>query len=86
MSQPAADDWPFADPRNVAVITTRQVFREGLPVLLVTHDEDDGDWQFVCGTTNELGDDCVATPAIAGNAIFVRTRSALWSFGEAAQQ
>lgn len=28
---------------------------DGYPVLLVTHDED-GDWQVLCGTTNEPAD------------------------------
>lgn len=31
--------------------------------------------------TNELGEDCVATPAIGADALYVRTRSAVWSFG-----
>lgn len=30
------DDWPFADPPNLATITTRQVIEEGHPILLVT--------------------------------------------------
>jgi hypothetical protein len=30
-------------------ITTRQVMHEGWPILLVTHDADDGVWQFVNG-------------------------------------
>ena len=48
-------DWPFADKPNTASITTRQVL-EGAPILLVTHDEDDGGWQFLCGTTNDPAD------------------------------
>jgi hypothetical protein len=35
-------------PDGVA-ITTRQVLCEGWPILLVTHDADDGAWQFVNG-------------------------------------
>ena len=34
---------------NVAVITTTRIFREGQPILLVTHDEDDGAWQLLDG-------------------------------------
>ena len=34
---------------NEAAITTRQVMREGWPILLVTHDADDGAWQFLNG-------------------------------------
>ncbi len=49
------ESWPFADSPNTASITTRQVL-EGAPVLLVTHDADDGSWQFLCGTTNDSED------------------------------
>jgi hypothetical protein len=57
--------WPFADPPNVITITTRQVLDDGLPILLVTHDADDGCWQVLCGTTDDpddgrvVGLDCV---------------------------
>ena len=34
---------------NTLAITTRQVMREGWPILLVTHDADDGAWQFLNG-------------------------------------
>jgi hypothetical protein len=47
--------WPFADAPNTASITTRQVL-EGAPILLVTHDADDGGWQFLCGTTDDPAD------------------------------
>ena len=50
------DTWPFEEAtRNTASITTRPVL-EGAPILLVTHDADDGGWQFLCGTTNETED------------------------------
>ena len=49
-------DWPFADPRNVAVFTTRQVFRSGQPILRVTHDADDGAWQFHAGGSSHASD------------------------------
>jgi len=39
---------PFYTPTG-GVITTRQVMHENWPVLLVTHDADDGGWQFVNG-------------------------------------
>ncbi|MGF1601476.1 MAG: hypothetical protein ACFCU8_05540 [Thermosynechococcaceae cyanobacterium] len=46
-------DWLFDDPPNVAVFTTRHVL-EGKGILLVTHDADDGSWQFHTGqATNE---------------------------------
>ncbi len=49
-------EWPFADPRNTAAITTRQVVEQGAPILLVTHDADDGAWQVLCGTTTDTDD------------------------------
>lgn len=51
-------EWPFAVPENVAAISTVQVFRQGLPILRVTHD-DDGDWQILCGTTSDAEDGIV---------------------------
>jgi hypothetical protein len=39
----------------IALDTTRVVL-DGAPVRLVTHDEDDGSWQFLCGTTNDVAD------------------------------
>jgi hypothetical protein len=41
--------WPFQDPQNVAVFTTKQVVKERKPILFVTHDADDGAWQFHSG-------------------------------------
>lgn len=46
----------FADAANTAVITTRQVIEQGLPIRRVSHDLDDGAWQFLCGTTNAESD------------------------------
>ena len=47
MSLPAS--WLFEDPPDLAVITVAQVLREGTSILYVTHDEDDGSWQFLTG-------------------------------------
>ena len=47
------EEWSFGDPPNVTTITTRLVLEEGYPILLVTHDEDDGTWQVLCGTTDD---------------------------------
>ena len=49
------EGWPFDDSPNTASITTRQVL-QGAPILLVTHDADDGSWQFLCGTTDDPAD------------------------------
>jgi len=40
-------NWRFADPENAAVITLKQIVNEGGPILHVTHDSDDGGWQFL---------------------------------------
>jgi hypothetical protein len=42
-------DWPFADPENLAVFTLKRIVRGESPILRVTHDEDDGGWQFLDG-------------------------------------
>jgi len=41
--------WPFDDPPNVAVFTTKSIAFGRQPVLLVTHNEEDGAWQFLPG-------------------------------------
>lgn len=41
----------FQEHPDLGVLTTSRVL-SGAPILLVTHD-DDGDWQFLCGTTND---------------------------------
>lgn len=37
-------------------------------------------WEILA--TNDLGEECWATPAIAGNSLYIRTRNTLYSFGE----
>jgi len=39
-------NWPFADPKNVAVYTVKSVWLKKRPILYVYHNEDDGAWQF----------------------------------------
>lgn len=39
-------NWPFDDPKNVAVFTVRSIWEHGKPILFVYHDEEDGAWQF----------------------------------------
>jgi hypothetical protein len=38
--------WLFSDPQNVAVFTTKQVVAGKVWIQYVSHDEDDGAWQF----------------------------------------
>lgn len=46
-------DWLFDDPPNVAVLTTDQVLK-GKPILYVSHDEEDGTWQFHTSETIDV--------------------------------
>jgi hypothetical protein len=39
--------WTFDDPHNLAVISNRKVIFGGEWIALVSHDEDDGGWQFL---------------------------------------
>jgi hypothetical protein len=50
------DEWPFDQGKNVAALTTRQVLREGHPILRVVHYSDDHSWAFTCGTTSDPND------------------------------
>ena len=47
--------WLFDEAKNRGVFTTHRVLEEGYPILMITHDHD-GDWQFLCGTTNATED------------------------------
>ncbi|WP_444912354.1 hypothetical protein [Microbulbifer sp. PAAF003] len=49
-------DWPFDQAKNVAAITTKQVVKDSLPVLMIVHYADDDSWAFTCGTTNKSED------------------------------
>ncbi len=42
--------WPFKDKLDVISITTKGIVEEGKTILYVTHDKDDGMWQFHDGT------------------------------------
>jgi hypothetical protein len=39
-----AADWPFDEPENLAVFTLGRIIRGEAPILLVSHDEEDGGW------------------------------------------
>jgi predicted adenylyl cyclase CyaB len=41
--------WPFGEPEETEVITLERILRGESSVLLVTHDEEDGAWQFLDG-------------------------------------
>ncbi len=52
----AGAPWPFADDEFSDALTTVQVLDDEAPVLLVSHDAEDGMWQVLCGTSNEPED------------------------------
>ena len=53
--------WPFPDPQNAAALTLRDVMEGRSSILLVTHDADDGCWQFHDGRENPtLGEAVIA--------------------------
>jgi len=39
--------WPFDEPTNLAVFSVATVLEGKVPIGLVTHDDDDGTWQFL---------------------------------------
>ena len=48
--------FPFDENPKVAVITCKHVMNENKPILYVSHDSDDGMWQFLCGGTHQEED------------------------------
>lgn len=51
-----AAGWPFEAPDNTSAICCRHVLERSRPILRVTHDEDDGGWQFLCGEAHRSDD------------------------------
>ena len=45
------EDWPFQDPPAAKAIASARVMADE-SILLVTHDQADGGWQFLCGSTD----------------------------------
>ena len=45
--------FPFYEAPNTATITCCHILENGEPILYVSHDEDDGMWQFLCGKAHE---------------------------------
>ena len=48
--------FPFYDKPNTAVIICCHIINEKAPILYVSHDKDDGMWQFLCGNTHKTDD------------------------------
>jgi len=47
--QEADTNWPFPDDESTEVITLDRILKGESPLRLVTHDADDGCWQFLDG-------------------------------------
>ena len=47
-------EFPFYDEPNTATIICSCVINREKPILYVSHDEEDGMWQFLCGKTHEI--------------------------------
>ena len=45
----------FNENPRLGVLTTAPVLA-GAPIMMVSHDADDGGWQFLCGTTTDPAD------------------------------
>ena len=41
--------YPFGEPKNTAIITCSHIVENDADILYVSHDEEDGMWQFLCG-------------------------------------
>lgn len=58
-----ADAWPFEGSRDDEAITLLRILRGEAPLRLVTHDDDDGSWQFLDG--EHVTEDDAAVIALA---------------------
>ena len=50
------ENWPFDQPRNCAVVTVKAIIYGELPILYVSHEEDDYGWQFLHDNPVSMGD------------------------------
>ena len=46
----------FVEKPDTAVITCSHILENKDPILFVSHDEDDGMWQFLCGADHDISD------------------------------
>lgn len=46
--------FPFNDDPDTAAIICCHIMENMAPILYVSHDEDDGMWQFLCGKEHEI--------------------------------
>ena len=53
------EPFPFREQPNVATITCKHIMKDNKPILFVSHDMDDGCWEFLCGEEHGMDDACV---------------------------
>lgn len=58
-------EFPFYDSPDTAAVVCCHVLNEEAPVLYVSHDADDGMWQFLCGKAHETSEARVVSLAEA---------------------
>ena len=46
----------FVEKTDTAVITCSHILENKDPILFVSHDEDDGMWQFLCGADHDISE------------------------------
>ena len=49
--------FPFDEPKNVAVFTCKHILEDGVDICYISHDEEDGCWQFLCGSNDHIESD-----------------------------
>lgn len=55
-----SDAWPFQDEPNTAVFVNRRVVFDDAWISYVTHDADDGSWQFHCEQEGDVTEGDIA--------------------------
>ena len=48
--------FPFNEAPNTMAIICAHILEQGGDILYVSHDQDDGMWQFLCGKSHEIND------------------------------
>lgn len=49
-------EFPFQDTPNTACLVCRHVLDGESPISYISHDKDDGTWQFLCSKSHREGD------------------------------
>lgn len=57
-------NWPFRDPENTAVIVNKKIFYAGNWIAWVSHDIEDGCWQFHIADSGDLNEEDAAVVSL----------------------